>query len=132
SLVLENTGSVARDHLACERTWLAYMRTGVTIAGVGVAFIQLIATSALEILETGSDTELANFLELGALVKRSLRWLGAAAVLVGIILPIIGFIRYFAVQKALINGMFPAARMPIALLTFFFTAFVAVAFAVLV
>jgi len=36
STVLENTGSVARDHLACERTWLAYIRTGVAIAGIGI------------------------------------------------------------------------------------------------
>lgn len=36
-LVLENTGTVARDHLALERTVLSYMRTsvGVTAAGVG-------------------------------------------------------------------------------------------------
>ena len=36
SLVLENTGSVARDHLANERTWLAYVRTSLAIAGTGV------------------------------------------------------------------------------------------------
>jgi Domain of unknown function (DUF202) len=36
SLVLENTGSVARDHLANERTWLAYVRTSLSIAGTGV------------------------------------------------------------------------------------------------
>jgi len=36
SVVLENTGSVARDHLACERTWLAYIRTSMTVAGMGI------------------------------------------------------------------------------------------------
>jgi len=36
SLVLENTGSVARDHLASERTWLAYVRTSLAIASTGV------------------------------------------------------------------------------------------------
>ncbi|KAF9078809.1 hypothetical protein BDP27DRAFT_29880 [Rhodocollybia butyracea] len=43
SVVLENTNSVARDHLASERTFLAYVRTslGVTVAGVGEsAFIR--------------------------------------------------------------------------------------------
>lgn len=36
SLILENTGSVARDHLANERTWLAYVRTSLSIASTGV------------------------------------------------------------------------------------------------
>lgn len=36
SLVLENTGNLARDHLSIERTWLSYMRTGLLIACTGV------------------------------------------------------------------------------------------------
>lgn len=36
TLILENSGSVARDHLASERTFLAYMRTSLTIASTGV------------------------------------------------------------------------------------------------
>jgi len=36
SLCLENSGSVARDHLASERTFLAYMRTSLAIAASGV------------------------------------------------------------------------------------------------
>ena len=36
SLVLKNTGSVARDHLASERTFLAWMRTSVSLAMAGV------------------------------------------------------------------------------------------------
>ena len=36
SLTLENSGSVARDHLASERTFLAYVRTSLTIASTGV------------------------------------------------------------------------------------------------
>jgi len=35
-LRLENSGSVARDHLASERTFLAYMRTSLTIVSTGV------------------------------------------------------------------------------------------------
>jgi hypothetical protein len=37
SLTLKNSGSVARDHLALERTFLAYVRTslGLVTAGVG-------------------------------------------------------------------------------------------------
>ena len=36
SLVLENSGSVARDHLASERTFLAYVRTSLVIVTTGV------------------------------------------------------------------------------------------------
>lgn len=36
SMRLENTGSVARDHLASERTFLAYIRTSLAIASSGV------------------------------------------------------------------------------------------------
>lgn len=36
SLILENSGSVARDHLASERTFLAYVRTSLAIASTGV------------------------------------------------------------------------------------------------
>ncbi|KAG8700768.1 hypothetical protein FRC08_004458 [Ceratobasidium sp. 394] len=38
-MVLENSGSVARDHLANERTWLAYVRTSLAIASTGVGML---------------------------------------------------------------------------------------------
>lgn len=41
SLRLENSGSVARDHLASERTFLAYMRTSLAIASAGVGELHL-------------------------------------------------------------------------------------------
>lgn len=36
TLTLENSGSVARDHLASERTFLAYVRTSLTMSSAGV------------------------------------------------------------------------------------------------
>ncbi|MCJ1459480.1 hypothetical protein MMC28_009859 [Mycoblastus sanguinarius] len=35
--ILKNTGSVARDHLASERTFLAWLRTGLGFVALGVA-----------------------------------------------------------------------------------------------
>lgn len=48
-LTLENAGSVARDHLASERTFLAYARTSLTISstGVGACFIFLVLSLAV-------------------------------------------------------------------------------------
>ena len=42
SLNVENSGSTARDHLANERTFLAWARTGLTFVGLGVAIDQVI------------------------------------------------------------------------------------------
>lgn len=36
SLTLDNTGSVARDHLANERTWLAWVRTSLALSTAGI------------------------------------------------------------------------------------------------
>ena len=36
-LVLKNTGSVARDHLASERTFLSWLRTGLGFIALGIA-----------------------------------------------------------------------------------------------
>ena len=49
SLVLKNTGSVARDHLASERTFLAWMRTSVSLAMAGVGELRVGLTIARDI-----------------------------------------------------------------------------------
>ncbi|EEH33417.1 hypothetical protein PAAG_04467 [Paracoccidioides lutzii Pb01] len=41
SLELDNKGSVARDHLALERTFLAWLRTSLAFASIGIAVTQL-------------------------------------------------------------------------------------------
>lgn len=41
SVELENKGSVARDHLALERTFLAWLRTSLAFASIGIAVTQL-------------------------------------------------------------------------------------------
>jgi uncharacterized membrane protein YidH (DUF202 family) len=42
-----NTGSVARDHLANERTFLSWTRTGLGFVALGVALAKLSALEAL-------------------------------------------------------------------------------------
>lgn len=51
-LSLENSGSVARDHLASERTFLAYARTSLTIAstGVGTSIFVYVGNCLLSVL----------------------------------------------------------------------------------
>ncbi|KAI4210107.1 MAG: hypothetical protein LQ351_007009 [Letrouitia transgressa] len=41
SVELDNKGSVARDHLALERTFLAWLRTSLAFASIGIAVTQL-------------------------------------------------------------------------------------------
>ena len=53
AIVLQNSGSVARDHLASERTFLAYVRTSLGLASAGVAFVQLFTMSNLVSESTG-------------------------------------------------------------------------------
>ncbi len=43
----ENTGSLARDHLANERTFLAWIRTALAVIGLGVLVGKLIETDGL-------------------------------------------------------------------------------------
>jgi len=43
----KNTGSLARDHLANERTFLAWIRTALAVIGLGVLVGKLIETDGL-------------------------------------------------------------------------------------
>ncbi|KAI0718272.1 hypothetical protein C8T65DRAFT_639564 [Cerioporus squamosus] len=94
-LTLENAGSVARDHLASERTFLAYARTSLTISSTGVALVQLFTLSA-----AATDSHMERFA----------RPLGAVMIGLGICTLSIGVMRYFVVQESLIRGMYPVAR----------------------
>ncbi|KDR82639.1 hypothetical protein GALMADRAFT_238081 [Galerina marginata CBS 339.88] len=120
SLSLENSGSVARDHLASERTFLAYMRTSLAIASSGVALVQLFSAASASSPQ-GSTHRLHVYI----------RPLGATTVMVGLLVLIIGVTRYFTVQVALTKGYFPVARMATGLIAVFLTALVALTFAIM-
>ncbi|KAI9064614.1 hypothetical protein FKP32DRAFT_570321 [Trametes sanguinea] len=96
-LMLENSGSVARDHLASERTFLAYVRTSLTLSSAGVGLVQLFSLSAV----TADRRDLEHFA----------RPLGATMIAIGLYTLWVGIARYFLVQGSLVHGVYPVARM---------------------
>lgn len=102
SLLLENKGTVARDHLASERTFLAWLRTSLSLASVGVAVAQL--------LKLGFEDD-----SLVILPKLS-KALGLCLILIAIFTVCIGTFRYFVIQRLLTTNEFPASRMGVGLL----------------
>ncbi|KAL0578582.1 hypothetical protein V5O48_003432 [Marasmius crinis-equi] len=128
-LVLENSGSVARDHLASERTFLAYVRTSLAIASTGVALVQLF-TIASKSVSTQPDQ--FSFSPTAKRVQKWARPLGVVTVSLGIAVLLIGVLRYFTVQNALVKGKFPVARFLVAGIAFVLGILVTVVFGVLV
>ncbi|KAG6830542.1 hypothetical protein H0H87_007741 [Tephrocybe sp. NHM501043] len=124
---LENTGSVARDHLASERTFLAYVRTSLSIASAAVALAQILSIAQYH---RDSDED-AGPTHYGRRVEAWARPLGATAILIALMILIIGVARYFAIQNALVGGRFPVARVGIALMSTLFGALIIATFGVL-
>jgi putative membrane protein len=83
----DNLGSEARDHLANERTFLAWVRTALAVIGLGVLLGKLVETDGL----------LAEFI-------------GLAMVGFGAAMLIYSVIRFERVTAMLAVGKFPVAR----------------------
>ncbi|KAL4940704.1 hypothetical protein BDV06DRAFT_196157 [Aspergillus oleicola] len=152
SLELENKGSVARDHLALERTFLAWLRTSLAFASIGIAVTQLFRLS-------NTSTQSANGMELTPQSVSSLllpafsasesentvisitdtskrlrslgKPLGTTFLGVAILILLVGFHRYFESQYWIIRGKFPASRGSIALVAFVAGALIVAALAVI-
>ncbi|MFL4949875.1 YidH family protein [Streptomyces sp. MMS24-I31] len=82
-----NTGSRARDHLANERTYLAWLRTGISMAALGVAVAKLIGDRGVRAVVAG-----------------------ILLVIAGLLLSIYGTMRYRSVGRQLEAGVFAPAR----------------------
>jgi putative membrane protein len=90
----------ARDHLANERTFLAWVRTGVAIIVFGFAIgrFAIAMRQFLQIQGRGSRTA-------GPSV-----WFGTIAIIAGVLLTLAGLIRYRRTRDQLESGRFEPAR----------------------
>ncbi|KAI5969652.1 hypothetical protein CANMA_001315 [Candida margitis] len=119
SLTLENKGSVARDHMANERTFLAWLRTSLAFITIGIGVTQLFRLekpgtrvhTSDRIIELASDHKSDD-------LKRYGKPLGSIFIILGILTLIMGFRRYFHVQRLLTESYYPAARLGIGVLLF--------------
>ncbi len=78
-----NTGSRVRDHLANERTYLAWLRTGISVAALGVAVAKFAPQRGTHAIASG-----------GILI------------FAGLLLSVCGTLRYKAIGRQLDAGVF--------------------------
>ncbi|KAG6000217.1 hypothetical protein E4U43_001665 [Claviceps pusilla] len=108
SVELENKGSVARDHLALERTFLAWLRTSLAFASIGIAVTQLFRLNTT--LSDGSGHGHGHGTSHNATIRRLGKPLGATFLAISILTLLLGTRRYFVGQAWVIRGKFPASR----------------------
>ncbi|KAJ1835709.1 hypothetical protein IWW55_002326 [Coemansia sp. RSA 2706] len=104
SLKLDNKGSVARDHLANERTYLAWVRTSLSMVTVGVAIRQLYRVS----IDLGGDVDPTDDSSMSDPLAGKV--LGVSFVGLGMAFVFVGLYRYFHSQTLMTKGKFPVSR----------------------
>jgi putative membrane protein len=89
----------ARDHLANERTFLAWLRTGVSIVVFGFAIGRF-------------DIAIKQFIQIQGRASRTpglTVWLSTIAIIAGVLLTVAGLIRYRRTRVQLESGTFEPA-----------------------
>lgn len=85
-----------------ERTFLAWLRTSLAFASIGIAVTQLFRLNT-SLTEGGDNSSDATLRALG-------KPLGATFLGISIIILFLGYHRYFNAQRWIIAGKFPASR----------------------
>ena len=104
--------------LPAERTFLAWLRTSLSFASIGIAVTQLfrLNTSIQNGSGSGSDSSSGPSPSAPSISSASARLrnlgkpLGATFIGIAVVILFIGFHRYFEAQHYVIRGKFPASR----------------------
>lgn len=89
-----------------ERTFLAWLRTSLSFASIGIAITQLFRLNTSLADSPDHSSPSSHQIKLRQLGKP----LGATFIGISIVMLLVGFHRYFEAQHYVIRGKFPASR----------------------
>ena len=103
-VVANQSSNRARDHLANERTFLAWVRTGVAVVVFGFA-IGRFAIAIRQLVQLQGNASQGNVSRTAGLSV----WIGTIAIFGGVVLTIAGLLRYRHTRAQLESGRFEPA-----------------------